>query len=151
MRPPCLVYALTGISDFVRVARLPWGHINRLTARWMNSKLQARTSNEARQFIQRHLRSVCSMGCVENGPGRCLGLTRSARRFLSCCAYSIVRFCAEVKISLRQTPSTFSIRPLTYCPASATMSATAAGEIIADHVLTTGDEVVEQVRSWPKE
>jgi hypothetical protein len=31
------------------------------------------------------------------------------------------------------------------------MSATAAGGIIADHVLTTGDEVVEQVRNWPKE
>jgi DNA-binding GntR family transcriptional regulator len=29
--------------------------------------------------------------------------------------------------------------------------AAAAGEIIAHHVLTTGDEVVEQVRNWPKE
>jgi DNA-binding GntR family transcriptional regulator len=29
--------------------------------------------------------------------------------------------------------------------------ATVAGEIIADHVLTTGDEVVEQIQNWPKE
>jgi DNA-binding GntR family transcriptional regulator len=29
--------------------------------------------------------------------------------------------------------------------------AAAAGEVIADHILTTGDEVVEQVRNWPKE